>query len=105
MKPNESCQLVEVIHVFASKGDKVKMSSRKNNVIDTILGAKFLHIPVSVVLGRCFHFQKLKRRWCPNGFTSSVKAVQTYREVYFLRVRTKYKTTFGERSSKYVLYS
>lgn len=62
IKPNETCQLIEVENAFAFKGDIVEMCSRKNYFMDTILGANFLHIPVSVVLGRCSNFLKLKKR-------------------------------------------
>lgn len=76
MKPNETCQLVEMKNAFASKGDQMGMYSRKNYFMDTILGADFLHVPVPVVLGKYSDLQKLKKTYCPNIFTSSGKAVQ-----------------------------
>lgn len=76
MRPNETCQLVEMKNTFASKGDQMEMSSRYNYFMDTVLGANFLHVPVSVVLGKCSDFQKLTKRYGPNIFTNSGKAVQ-----------------------------
>jgi len=63
MKPNKTCQFVEEKNAFASKGDKREMSARKNYFMDRILAANFLHIPASVVIGKCSDFQKLKKTY------------------------------------------